>query len=59
VSEIAVGSNTHGQPPSITKQATAKEANHGRNRHHLSVPDTGPAFRVSAAVTDAGRVADP
>ena len=54
-----MGSNTHGQPPSITKQATAKEANHGRNRHHLSVPDTGPAFRVSAAVTDAGRVADP
>jgi hypothetical protein len=38
---------------------TAKEANHGRNRHHLSVPDTGPAFGVSAAVTDAGRVADP
>ena len=33
-----------------------KEANHGRNRHHLSVPDTGPAFRVSPAVTDAGRV---
>jgi hypothetical protein len=40
-------------------ETIAKEANHGRNRHHLSVPDTGPAFGVSAAVTDAGRVADP
>jgi hypothetical protein len=42
----------------VLQQATTKEADHGRNRHHLSVPDTGPAFRVSAAVTDAGRVAD-
>jgi hypothetical protein len=37
----------------------SKEANHGRSRHHLSIPDTGPAFGVSAAVTDARRVADP
>ena len=36
-----------------------KEANHGRSRDHLSNPDTGPAFGVSAAVTDAGRVARP
>lgn len=36
-----------------------KEANHGRNRHHLSIPDTAPALGVSAAVTDAGRVAHP
>jgi hypothetical protein len=36
-----------------------KEANRGRSRHYLSIPDTGPAFGVSAAVTDARRVADP
>jgi hypothetical protein len=33
-----------------------KEARNGRSRYHLTIPDTGPAFGVSAAVTDAGRV---
>jgi hypothetical protein len=28
-----------------------------RNRHRLSIADTGPAFRLSAGVTDAPRVA--
>jgi hypothetical protein len=37
----------------------SKEANHRRNRHHLSTPDTGPAFGVSTALTDARGVADP
>ena len=36
----------------------SKEANHGRNRH-LSIPDTGPAFGVATALTDARGVADP
>jgi hypothetical protein len=37
----------------------SKEANHGRNRHHLSILDTGPAFGVSTALTDARGGADP
>jgi hypothetical protein len=36
-----------------------KEATNGRNRYRLSIPDTGPAFGVSAGVTDAPRVAHP
>ena len=37
----------------------SKEANHGRNSDHLSIPDTGPAFGVSTALTDARGAADP
>jgi hypothetical protein len=37
----------------------SEEANHGPNRHHLSIPDSAPALGVSAGVTDAPRFADP
>jgi hypothetical protein len=40
----------------LSRTNHCKEADHGRNRHHLSISDTGPAFGVSAAVTHAGRV---
>jgi hypothetical protein len=34
-----------------------KEADHGRNRHHSAVADTGRAFGDAAAVPDAARIA--
>jgi hypothetical protein len=41
----------------IVFTTTAREATNGRSHHHFTIPDTGPAFGVSAAVTHAGRVA--
>jgi hypothetical protein len=36
-----------------------EEADHGPNRHHRSIPDTGRAFGDAATVTDTGGVAHP